>query len=429
VEGKLKTDDPSRIGPYRLIQLLGEGGMGRVYLGRSVGGRLVAVKVIRREFTVDPGFRERFRREVAAAQRVNGLYTAHVVDADPEGPEPWLATAYIDAPSLAAWVRARGPLPAAEVKSLAAALAEGLRAIHGAGLVHRDLTPRNVLLASDGPRIIDFGLARLAESPSMTRAGALGGTPGYMSPELIQGGEVGPPSDVFSLGTVIHYAATGDGPWGVGATEAMLYRLVHEPPNLERLPVSGVLRQAPQHDRAHADRPTPGAILAELGDPDLLGDARTAQPMATWDGALFASLAPELPASMPDSVSEQNTMSVPGDPNQLPLPQPVLGAGPMPAAPMPAAPVPPMAMPPGPMPPGAMPPGAMPPGAMPVLPRPPGVPAGSVSAEDAVRITLVSLIIAAVLAAGVIAWFINEWFAITVYALTAVAVTVWWLRS
>ena len=412
---RLQTGDPSRIGPYRLIQLLGEGGMGRVYLGRSVGGRLVAVKVIRRELTVDPGFRERFRREVAAAQRVNGLYTAHVVDADPEGPEPWLATAYIDAPSLAAWVRARGPLPAAEVRSLAAALAEGLRAIHGAGLVHRDLTPRNVLLASDGPRIIDFGLARIAESPPLTRAGTLGGTPGYMSPEQIQGGEVGPPSDVFSFGTVIHYAATGDGPWGTGATEAMLYRLVHEPPNLERLPATIhpiVLRCLAKEP---AGRPTPAEILAELGDPDLLGDGHTVRPMVTWDGAQFASLAPDLPARMPDSMSEQNTMSVPGDPNRLPRPEtaPAQGAGPVLGA-VPAQRPAPMQ---GPAP------------AMPTAPRPRAAPAGSLSAEDALRITLVSLIAAAILAAGVIVWFINEWFAIAVYALTTIAAAVWWLRS
>ena len=412
---RLQTGDPSRIGPYRLIQLLGEGGMGRVYLGRSVGGRLVAVKVIRRELTVDPGFRERFRREVAAAQRVNGLYTAHVVDADPEGPEPWLATAYIDAPSLAAWVHARGPLPAAEVRSLAAALAEGLRAIHGAGLVHRDLTPRNVLLASDGPRIIDFGLARIAESPPLTRAGTLGGTPGYMSPEQIQGGEVGPPSDVFSFGTVIHYAATGDGPWGTGTTEAMLYRLVHEPPNLERLPATVhpiVLRCLAKEP---AGRPTPAEILAELGDADLL-DGHTVRPMVTWDGAQFASLAPDLPAGMPDSVGEQNTMSVLGDPNQLPRPRPetapaqgaVPGLGAVPAQrPAPER---------GPVP------------MTPMAPRPQGA-AGSLSAEDALRITLVSLIAAAVLAAGVIVWFINEWFAIAVYALTTIAAAVWWLRS
>jgi serine/threonine protein kinase len=412
---RLQTGDPSRIGPYRLIQLLGEGGMGRVYLGRSVGGRLVAVKVIRRELTVEPGFRERFRREVAAAQRVNGLYTAHVVDADPEGPEPWLATAYIDAPSLAAWVRARGPLPAAEVRSLAAALAEGLRAIHGAGLVHRDLTPRNVLLASDGPRIIDFGLARMAESPPLTRAGTLGGTPGYMSPEQIQGGEVGPPSDVFSFGTVIHYAATGDGPWGTGTTEAMLYRLVHEPPNLERLPATIhpiVLRCLAKEP---AGRPTPEEILAELGDADLLGDGHTVRPMVTWDGAQFASLAPDLPARMPDSVSEQNTMSVPGDPNQLPRPRPetapaqgaVLGAVPA-QRPAPARGTAPMT---------------------PTAPRPRAAPGGSLSAEDALRITLVSLIAAATLAAGFIVWFINEWFAIAVYALTTIAAAVWWLRS
>jgi len=236
-----------------------------------------------------------------------------------------------------------------------------------------------------------------------------------MSPEQIQGGEVGPPSDVFSFGTVIHYAATGDGPWGTGATEAMLYRLVHEPPNLERLPATIhpiVLRCLAKEP---AGRPTPAEILAELGDPDLLGDGHTVRPMVTWDGAQFASLAPDLPARMPDSMSEQNTMSVPGDPNRLPRPEtaPAQGAGPVLGA-VPAQRPAPMQ---GPAP------------AMPTAPRPRAAPAGSLSAEDALRITLVSLIAAAILAAGVIVWFINEWFAIAVYALTTIAAAVWWLRS
>ena len=389
VGGKLQNGDPSRIGPYRLVQLLGEGGMGRVYLGRSVGGRLVAVKVIRRELTIDPVFRERFQREVAAAQRVNGLYTAHVVDADPDGPEPWLATAYIDAPSLAAWVHRRGPLPAAEVRSLAAALAEGLQAIHAAGLVHRDLTPRNVLLATDGPRIIDFGLARIAESPALTQHRTPSGTPGYMSPEQVKGGEIGPPSDVFSLGTVIHYAATGEGPWGTGATEAMLYRLVHEPPNLKRLPANVRPLMLRCLAKEPDDRPTSAEILAELGDPDLLGDDRTGLPMATWDSALLESSATDPQAGPPGIANELSTLSLarhPSDP-QLHLK---------------AAVAPPRRRP---------------------------TRLTSRRADDALRRGVMSLILAACAGAGVIAWFVNEWFAVTLYGVAAVAGVVWWLRS
>src|SRR5580692_3109145 len=169
----------------------------------------------------------RFRREVAAAQKVNGLYTALVVDADVDGPVPWLATAYVAGPSLAEAVASNGPLPAASVLVLAAALAEGLGAIHAVGLVHRDLKPSNVLLADEGPRVIDFGISRAAEASVLTHTGLVVGSPGFMSPEQAEGGEVGPPSDVFSLGAVLTFAATGHGPFGAGSTAALVYRVVH----------------------------------------------------------------------------------------------------------------------------------------------------------------------------------------------------------
>src|SRR5512142_3474664 len=178
--------------------------MGQVFLGMSAGGRPIAVKIIKTELATDPDFRARFRREVAAAQKVSGLFTALVVDADLDGPMPWLATAYVAGPSLTEAVRGHGPLPSRSLMALAAGLAEGLGAIHAAGVVHRDLKPSNVLLAEDGPRVIDFGISRAAESSTMlTQAGLVVGSPGFMSPEQAMGSEVGPPSDIFNLGAVL----------------------------------------------------------------------------------------------------------------------------------------------------------------------------------------------------------------------------------
>ena len=231
---ELQADDPQRIGPYVLLGRLGSGGMGEVFLGRSPGGRLVAVKVIRAQLAGDPGFRARFAREVAAARKVGGLFTAPMVDAELDGPVPWLVTAYVPGLSLAGAVSGHGPLPVASVTALAAGLAEGLGAIHAAGVVHRDLKPSNVLLASDGPRIIDFGIASAAAATTLTGTGFLIGSPGFMSPEQAQGHVVGPASDIFSLGAVFGFAATGEGPFGTGDTAALLYRVVHGKPNLSQ---------------------------------------------------------------------------------------------------------------------------------------------------------------------------------------------------
>jgi serine/threonine protein kinase len=192
VEG-LRVGDPRSVGPYRLLGRLGTGGMGQVFLGRSAGGRLVAVKVIRPELAGEPGFRARFAREVAAARTVCGLFTAPVADADVQGQVPWLATAYVAGPSLADAVDDQGPLPVDSVLTLAAGLAEGLEAIHASGLVHRDLKPSNVLLAADGPRVIDFGISRAAEASVLTQAGTVMGSPGYMSPEQARAGRWGRP--------------------------------------------------------------------------------------------------------------------------------------------------------------------------------------------------------------------------------------------
>jgi eukaryotic-like serine/threonine-protein kinase len=238
--------------------------MGRVFLGRSAGGRPVAVKVIRSDLAADPDFRARFRREVAAARKVNGLFTAMVVDADVDAPEPWLATAYVAGPSLAEAVRQQGTLPVNSVLALAAGLAESLAAIHAAGVVHRDLKPSNVLLGPDGPCVIDFGISRAVEQTSLTRVGFVIGSPGFMSPEQAEGHEVGPASDIFSLGAVLAFAAIADSPFGSGSTAALVYRIVYAPPNLEGVPeeIRPLLERCLAKDPAQ--RPTASELLAEL---------------------------------------------------------------------------------------------------------------------------------------------------------------------
>ena len=239
--------------------------MGQVFLGRSAGGRPVAVKVVRAHLATDPEFRERFRREIVVARKVSGVYTSPVIDADVDGPMPWLATAYVDGPSLADAVSQHGPLPPGSVLALAAGLAEGLSAIHAAGVVHRDLKPANVLLAEDGPRVIDFGISQAAEASALTRTGLVVGSPGFMSPEQAEGREVGPPSDIFSLGAVLAFAATGQGPFGAGSTPALVYRVVYSSPNLDRLPaeVRPLIERCLAKDPAQ--RPTAAQVLAEAG--------------------------------------------------------------------------------------------------------------------------------------------------------------------
>src|SRR5271166_2858685 len=269
----LQPGDPQTIGPYRLVGQLGSGGMGRVFLGVSAGGRPVAVKVIRDELAADPEFRMRFGQEVAAARRVSGVFTAMVVDAGVDGPTAWLATAYVPGPSLSEGVDARGPLPAGALLTLAAGLAESLSAIHRAGVVHRDLKPSNVLLAEDGPRVIDFGISQAVESTQLAQAGPGLGSPGFMSPEQAAGYEVGPPSDIFSLGAVLTFAATGEGPFGTGITAALLYRVVHDSPSLDRVPsdVRPLIERCLAKDPGR--RPTAAGVLAEVG---------ALQPAANW---------------------------------------------------------------------------------------------------------------------------------------------------
>ncbi|WP_371777488.1 serine/threonine-protein kinase [Streptomyces sp. NBC_01438] len=226
---------PEHIGGYAVERELGAGGMGTVYLARSRGGRAVAVKVARPELASDPHFRERFRAEVAAARSVGGFHTAPVVDADPAAEAPWLATAYVPGPTLAGLLDAEGPMDEARLRRLGAALAEALEAIHRCGLVHRDLKPGNIIMASDGPRVLDFGIARALESPRLTATGMAFGTPGFLAPEQAQGQEVGPAADVFALGAVL-VAAAGGSAFGAGTPMGMMYRSVHEQPDLTAVP-------------------------------------------------------------------------------------------------------------------------------------------------------------------------------------------------
>ncbi|WP_051065461.1 protein kinase domain-containing protein [Nocardiopsis potens] len=260
----LRDGDPARVGPYRLHARLGGGGMGEVFLGASPGGRTVAVKTVRPELAGDADFRRRFAAEVEAARRVGGFYTAQVVDADPGADPPWLATAYIPGPSLHQAVSGRGPLPPGPAAVLGAGLAEGLAAVHAQRLVHRDLKPGNVILASDGPRLIDFGIARATDSLTYTSPQPVIGTAPFMSPEQAEGGEVAPASDVFSLGCVLAFAATGRSPFGGGSAPSVLYRIVHADPDLAGLPAPLAEAVAACLAKEPADRPAPQALVEEL---------------------------------------------------------------------------------------------------------------------------------------------------------------------
>ncbi|MDQ0985866.1 serine/threonine-protein kinase [Streptomyces sp. V2I9] len=279
---KLGSDDPHRVGAYRLLGRLGEGGMSQVFLARSDRGRTVALKLVRRELAERPEFRARFRQEVRAAHHVGGAWTAPVLDSDTEAPVPWVATGYVAGPSLQRVVSGRpgapvtvsgayGPLPSRSVRFLGAGLAHALQHIHGAGLIHRDLKPSNVLMTIDGPRVIDFGIARALESVpdgELTRTGILVGSPGFMAPEQVRGERVTTACDVFCLGAVLAYAASGRLPFGTaesGGVHALMFRTAREDPDLTGVPeeLAGVVRDCLAKDPAA--RPGTDDILARLG--------------------------------------------------------------------------------------------------------------------------------------------------------------------
>ncbi|WP_232425142.1 serine/threonine-protein kinase [Pseudofrankia inefficax] len=258
----LGPGDPATVGPYVLRALIGEGGMGRVFLARSPAGRSVAVKVVHPELADDPLFRRRFSREVTVARRVASAYTAPVLDADPDGPLPWLATLYVPGPSLREAVEQAGPLSPDACLTLGAGMLEAMGAVHLAGIAHRDLKPSNVLLAVDGPRLIDFGIARSAGQTALTRSGQVFGTAAYMSPEQAAGEEVGPASDVFSFAAVLIFAATGRDPFGPGDPAAVLFRVVHDEPDLDGVPGRLLDLIRPCLVKDPAGRPAVGRLLA-----------------------------------------------------------------------------------------------------------------------------------------------------------------------
>ncbi|MEV5831200.1 serine/threonine-protein kinase [Spirillospora sp. NPDC052242] len=303
----LRDDDPAAVGPYALTARLGGGGMGQVFLGRSPGGRPVAVKLIRAEYAADGGFRRRFAAEVAAARRVGGFYTAQVVDADPHADRPWLVTAYVPGPSLQDAVADHGPLPVRTVRTLGAGLAEGLAAVHACGLVHRDLKPGNVILAADGPRVIDFGIVRALEDTSGTATGAIVGTVAYMAPEQARGDrEIRPPADVFALGSVLAFAATGEPPFGRTPPAAVMYRILHADPDLTGVPgdlrdlVAACLAKDP------GDRPAVADVLAACAAGADAGERWLPDPVHAQIARLDDAVPPHpppLPPTVPDDAA------------------------------------------------------------------------------------------------------------------------------
>ncbi|RXS83876.1 serine/threonine protein kinase [Streptomyces sp. TM32] len=301
-----EAEHPEYAGQYRLEARLGSGGMGVVHLARSSSGLTLAVKVVHAEFAQDPEFRGRFRQEVAAARRVSGAFTASVVDADPDAERPWMATLHIPGPSLSDHVKRNGPMVPAEVRQLAAGLAEALRDIHRAGVVHRDLKPGNVLLAADGPKVIDFGISRPSDSEMRTETGKLIGTPPFMAPEQFQRPrEVGPAADVFALGSVLVHAATGRGPFDSDSPYLVAYQVVHDEADLAGVPeelaplIESCLAKDP------ADRPTPDALMELL---------RTA---AAEDGARPAAVPVGAPLPGEASGSAPPDAPIPGQPQPV----------------------------------------------------------------------------------------------------------------
>ncbi|MGW3151415.1 protein kinase domain-containing protein [Streptomyces sp. NPDC001177] len=420
----LGVGDPDWVGPYRLVGRLGAGGMGRVYLARSRGGRAVAVKVVRPELAEDREFRQRFAREVAAARRVNGVFTAGVVDADPEADPPWLATAYVPGISLDTAVARYGAWQSGPVMTLAAGLVEALEAIHAAGLVHRDLKPSNVLLAADGPRVIDFGISTASEASAITRTGVVIGTPGFMSPEQLTGEPVGPASDVFALGAVLAFTASGSGPFGTGSAQGLMYRIVHGEPDLSA--VRGTVRGLVARCLAKRpeDRPRVDVLLSELMD--VAGASRTALMFTSvsWLPPMVASAvreardgsgarqAPTGPgATVPKTPPAGGTATPPDAPGfavggypplGTPPPGPMGPSTPSHQAPTMTGPIP-ATPPPAHAPPGTPPPGTVISGMLPApVPGKPGGPGRSSPRRR--RVAVIGSALAAVLAIGLVAW-------------------------
>ncbi|MFI6443092.1 serine/threonine-protein kinase [Kitasatospora sp. NPDC050543] len=316
----LLPEDPREVGGYRLFARLGAGGMGRVYLSYTPGGRPVALKVVRPEFAEDPEFRRRFGQEVRNAQRIHGLYTAQVIDSGLDADAPWLVTAYVPGPSLQQVIREHGALPIRTVLLLMGGIAEALQAIHSVEVVHRDLKPANVLVAGDGPRVIDFGIARAADATALTGTGFRIGSPAFMAPEQAQGRSVTPATDVFALGALAAYVAGGAPPFGEGPETAVLYRVVHEPPELDGVPAD--LRELLLRCLAKSpeDRPKPAEIIEiARNHPSVGGQLRFGDD---W-----------LPRQINTEITRRSDL-----PKTPPTPLPVPPAGPPTTPPAPAGP-------------------------------------------------------------------------------------------
>jgi hypothetical protein len=307
----LRRWDPERIGPYVIIGKLGAGAMGQVFLARSTAGRLVAVKTIKVELAEEAGFRARFAREVAAASRVSGVFTAAVIEANPDADLPWVATAYVPAPSLSTLVKQAGPLPVPAVRWLAAGCAEALQSIHAAGLLHRDVKPSNVLVAPDGPRVIDFGIARAAERVQLTATHGASGTPAYMAPEQARDStQASPASDVFSLGATLVFAATGHAPYEGDTIMDILVRLATEPPDLSGLPRELADLVAPCLQRVPRERPTDATILHRLGPfATQTGPGHSYLPEAAMAVIADYQRAPLVPAAAADDGADEEPAS------------------------------------------------------------------------------------------------------------------------
>ncbi|MFC8197603.1 serine/threonine protein kinase [Streptomyces sp. NPDC057298] len=290
----LRERDPAHIGAYTLLARLGAGGMGQVYLGRSPGGRLVAIKVIRDEITDDPEALARFRREVETARVVRSAYTANLIDASLDTAPLWLATEYVPGPTLSAAVAERGPFPADSARRLFAALAEALASVHGYGVTHRDLKPQNVILSPQGPLLIDFGIARGTADTALTRTGLTPGTPGFTAPEVLRSNEVGPAADVFSLGATMAYAATGRAPFGAGHAHAVSYRAVHEDIDVTgtEAGLAALIRECVAKEPA--GRPALDTVIARCAVSAALADDPFYRPLA--DSGDTAP--PDLPAAV-----------------------------------------------------------------------------------------------------------------------------------
>ncbi|MFD7135306.1 serine/threonine-protein kinase, partial [Streptomyces sp. NPDC059894] len=340
---KLGAGDPQRIGGYRLLARLGAGGMGRVYLARSDRGRTVAVKLVRPELAAREEFRARFRQQVRNAQRVGGFWTAPVLDADTEAAVPWVATGYVAGPSLQQVVgHDHGPLPERSVRVLAAGLAHALTNIHAAGIVHRDLKPSNVMVTIEGPRVIDFGVARAletvgGEAGGLTRTGAVVGSPGFMAPEQVRGDRITPACDVFCLGSVLAYAATGTLPFGSAdsGVHVLMFRIAEEEPDLSGLPedIADVVRACLRKDPAA--RPSLEWLLERTGAHETVAEGRSREP---WlPNTLVAQLGRHAVRLLETENPEGDEASPAGAPEAAPEHSGPRGAGLYPAAPAPPA--------------------------------------------------------------------------------------------